>query len=56
MNNSPTLSDLINEGNARLHRINSDQVFLGDLITRLFNEIVLRDNKITELSKVEVKE
>lgn len=40
---APTLQSLLNEGHARLRRMNADGVYLGNLLDTLGAEIVRRE-------------
>jgi hypothetical protein len=45
----PTIDQLLAEGHARIRRMTNDQVFLGNLLDTLVQEIVAREKKIVEL-------
>lgn len=55
-NNDKTLADMAMEAQARLRRINADQVFVSEFIDRMFKEVVSRDSIIEELKKSQAAE
>jgi hypothetical protein len=46
--NPPTIDQLLAEGHARIRRMTNDQVFLGNLLDTLVQEIVAREKKLQE--------